>query len=279
MRAPVLTEPFQPEFMQRAFLEACIVGVLGGVLGTWIVLRSLAFYAHAVGTATFPGLVLADAWALPAQPVALAAALVTALAIQAVGSARPRSPDVATALVLVAALAAGVVLASDVYEAGAGVDRLLFGSLLAISAGDVWISLAVTAGALATVLGSRRAWLAAGFDRDSVASLGIGARVHDTLLLAAIAVAVVAVLDAVGALLVGALFVLPAAAARLLSSSVRGIHGLAVLLALAEAVAGLWIAYHLDVPPGPAIALLGGTVLLLAAVAARLRAPALGASA
>ena len=274
-----LTEPFQAEFMQRAFLEACIVAVLGGVLGTWIVLRSLAFYAHAVGTATFPGLVLADAWALPAQPVALATALVTALAIQAVGSARPRSPDVATALVLVAALAAGVVLASDVYEAGAGVDRLLFGSLLAVSAGDIWISLAVAVVAAAVVLGARRAWLAAGFDRDSVGSLGLGAPLYDALLMGVIALAVVAVLDAVGALLVGALFVLPAAAARLLSTSVRGMHGLAVLFALGEAVAGLWIAYHLDVPPGPAIATLGGAVLLAAAGAARLRAPALGAAA
>ena len=275
----MLTEPFQAEFMQRAFLEACIVGVLGGVLGTWIVLRSLAFYAHAVGTATFPGLVLADAWALPAQPVALAAALVTAVAIQAVGSARPRTPDVATALVLMAVLATGVVLASDVYPAGAGVDSLLFGSLLAISAGDVWISLAVTGGAVAIALGSHRAWLAAGFDGDSAASLGIRTRLHDALLLATIAVAVVAVLDAVGALLVGALFVLPAAAARLVSSSVRGLYALAVLLALAEGVAGLWLAYHLDVPPGPAIAMLGGAVLVAAAAGARLRVPAIGASA
>ena len=119
------------------------------MLGSWIVLRRLAFYTHAVGTATFPGLVVAVPWGVAPQLTALAAALGFGAGIERLSRGRRMDPGAATGLLLVAALAAGSVLASDVYESGAGVDQLLFGTLIGLSERDVWLTAAAVVAALA----------------------------------------------------------------------------------------------------------------------------------
>jgi ABC-type Mn2+/Zn2+ transport system permease subunit len=258
-----------PEFLTRALVEVVLLAVAGGLLGTWIVLRRLAFFTHAAGSATFPGLVVAGPWGLPAQVAALGAGLLYAGGLERLVRRRGVAPDAATALLLVAALALGTVLASDAYPSGAGVDRLLFGTLLGVGDGDLALSAAV---ALLAVLASAalgRAWLATGFDPGAARALGVRGRLGDALLLAALAVTVVAALPAVGALLVGTLLVVPAATARLLSGDLRTFRALAVGLAVAEGVGGLLVAYWWDLPPGPAIALLGGAAYAVAAGASR----------
>jgi ABC-type Mn2+/Zn2+ transport system permease subunit len=254
-----------PEFLTRALVEVVLLAVAGGLLGTWIVLRRLAFFTHAAGSATFPGLVVAGPWGLPAQVAALGAGLLYAGGLERLVRRRGVAPDAATALLLVAALALGTVLASDAYPSGAGVDRLLFGTLLGVGDGDLALSAAV---ALLAVLASAalgRAWLATGFDPGAARALGVRGGLGDALLLAALAVTVVAALPAVGALLVGTLLVVPAATARLLSGDLRTFRALAVGLAVAEGVGGLLVAYWWDLPPGPAIALLGGAAYAVAA--------------
>ena len=271
MLAALLTlpEPFDTPFMQRALIETLLLAVLGGVLGSWIVLRRLAFFTHGTGTATFPGLVVAGPWGVPAQVAALGTGLVYAGAVERLG--RRAGGEAATGLLLVAALALGIVLASDVFESGAGVDRLLFGSALAISDRDLWL----TAGTVAAVLGLdaalRRAWLAGGFDPVAAPSLGVPTVAADRLLLAAVAVAVVVALDAVGSLLVTAVLVIPAATVRLVAADLRTLRLGAVGLAAAEAVAGLWLADRLNVGPGPALAVLASTVFAAVALATRWR--------
>lgn len=241
--------------MQRALLELLLLAVPAGVLGSWIVLRRSAFFAHSVGTATFPGLVLADAWGVPAQPLALASGLGFAGGVRRTGS------DVATALGLVAMLALGIVLASDVYESGGGVDRLLFGSLLAVSDLDLWLTAAVAALALAANAALRRTWLASGFD-------GTGSR-GDAVLLALVAAAVVVALSAVGALLVTAALVVPAATVRLLTDRLGALQAGAAALAAAEGVAALALARALNVGPGAALAVVAAGCFAVVAVARR----------
>jgi manganese/iron transport system permease protein len=172
-----------------------------------------------------------------------------------------------TALLLVAALAAGVILASDVFESGAAVDRLLFGTLLGLGPADLAVSAAVAVLAAAAALTLGRAWAAVGFDPEGAGAAGVPARRADLLLLALVAVAAVAAIPAVGALLVTAIYVLPAAAARMLTSSIRALVACALALALAEGVLGLYVAYWLDVPPGPPVAALGALVCLVVAAA------------
>ena len=269
-----LTDPLAIPFMQRALLATLLLAVAAGLLGTWVVLRRLAFFAHAAGTATFPGLVVAGPWGIAAPIAALGAGLGFAGLLSRMTRRGTTSADAATGLLLTAALALGVILASDVYRAGPGVDRLLFGTLLGLGDGDVALAAAAAVAALLATAALGRTWLATGFDPAGAPALGVRAAHGDRLLLALLALTVVAVLPAVGALLVSTLLVVPAATARLLTASLRGLLAAAVAIAASEGVGGLLLAYHLDLPPGPAIAVIGGGAFALVALAGSMRTAA-----
>jgi ABC-type Mn2+/Zn2+ transport system permease subunit len=264
-----MVEAFEAPFMQRALLESLLLAGLAGVLGSWIVLRQLAFYTHGVGTAAFPGLVIAGPAGVAPQVAALGAALLYAGGVEGLRRSRRVASDAATGLMLVGALALGVVLASDVFESGAGVDRLLFGSLIGLSDRDLWLTAAVLAAVAAVELALRRSWLAQGFDPATARALGLRPAVADVVLLVAVAAAAVVALDAVGALLVVAVLVIPAATVRLVAPSVRSLQAGTAALAAVEGVLGLWLAYELNVGPGPATAVLGGAVFAVVAAVSR----------
>ena len=255
--APSPLDLVELPFMRTALLELMLLALAGGAIGAWIVLRRLAFFAHASGTATFPGLVAADASGVSPTLAGLAVALGYAGGVERAGRSGRAPGEAATALLLVAALALGVILASDVFESGASVDRLLFGTLLGLDGGDLALSaLAVLVAGTGTLLFGR-AWTALAFDPDGARHLGLPTAGADRLLLAAIALCVVAAIPAVGALLVTAIFVVPAATARLVARSVPALIAWSVAIAAAEGVLGLYLALWADIPPGPAIALLG----------------------
>lgn len=257
--------PFDVGFMQRALVEVLLLSVPAGLLGSWIVLRRIAFFTHGVGTAAFPGLVLAGPLGVAPQVAAMGSAVIYALGLERLVRGRGVAPDAATGLLLIAGLAFGVVLASDVFESGAGVDRLLFGSLIGLEDADLWL----TAGAAAAVVAADallgRNWLAEGFDPNGARRLGLRARTGDTLLLLTVALGAVVALAAVGALLVTAVFVIPAATVRLVAPSLRALRVGAVALAAVEGVAALWLAYAINVGPGPVLAVLAGVVFALVA--------------
>ena len=258
--------PFDLPFVQRAVVEIALLAVGSGILGTWIVLRGLSFYAHAVGTAAFPGLVLADGLGFSPLLGALATAGLVAIGVTVLARRGRAEYDSATALVLVGALAAGVILASDVFHSQGSVERLLFGSLLLVDRTDQVVAalVAVAVVLVGAVLGRR--WLAAGFDRDSARALGARSPLPDLLLLALVAASAVAALDAIGALLATALLVVPAATTRLLVDRLGGWQLATIALVLVEGVVGLWLSVEANAPPGATIAVVGGAVFALVAL-------------
>ena len=263
-----MLEPFQLPFVQHGIVEVLILAVAGGLIGTWIVLRGLAFYAHAVGTAAFPGLVLAGGLGFGAVLGAGATAALVAVAVGLLArreGARDRH-DSLTALVLVAALAVGVILASDVFHSAGSVESLLFGSLLLVDGGDYAFAAVSAAIVLAGGFVLEQRWLATGFDPGSARALGARSALPDIALLALVALVAVAALSTLGALLATALLVVPAATTRLVCSRLRPWQLATVALVAFEGVAGLWLSVQVDTPPGPAIAVLAGGVFATVAV-------------
>jgi ABC-type Zn uptake system ZnuABC Zn-binding protein ZnuA/ABC-type Mn2+/Zn2+ transport system permease subunit len=272
-------EPFQLPFVQRGLVEVLILAVPAGLLGTWIVLRGLAFFSHAVGTAAFPGLVLADGLAFAAPLGAFGAAIVFSLGASLLSRRDEEGRDSAVAIVLVGCLAAGVILASDVFGSGSNIETLLFGSLLLVDSGDITLA-AVAAGAtvaLSLLLGHR--WLAVGFDPGAAGALRAGGQALDLALLGLIALATTAALSVVGALLVAALFVVPALTVRLFTERMRAWQLASIGLVALEGTVGLWLSVETDAPPGATIAVVAGAAFALAAggraLARASRAPAL----
>ena len=189
-----MLEPFQLPFVQRGLVEILILAIPAGLLGTWIVLRGLAFFSHAVGTAAFPGLVLADGLGFAAPLGAFGAAVL--FAVGRLCAARPphgrrtRSWRSSSS----ARLAAGVILASDVFGSGSNIETLLFGSLLLVDGGDIALAAGAAVATLAASVLIGRHWLRAGFDPTLTAPDGPDPRVFDAVLIGLVALATTAAL-------------------------------------------------------------------------------------
>lgn len=260
-----IIEPFRPVFMQRALLEVLLLAIPAGLLGTWVVTRKLAFATHAIGHATFPALVIAvlAGWSLTGT------SLVAAIALALLFGWLAERPDVGSgagvAIVLSAALALGAVLVSDVADPGIRTNALLFGSLLAIGWTDV-INTAIVAGIVSVCsLSLGRHFAAATFQRDLARAEGQHTRALDVVLMILLAATIAVAVRAVGSLLVGSLVLVPSATARLVTRRVPTLHLVGVALAAGEGLVGLWIAYHLDAPPGAGIAVAGAAVFVVVA--------------
>jgi ABC-type Zn uptake system ZnuABC Zn-binding protein ZnuA/ABC-type Mn2+/Zn2+ transport system permease subunit len=261
-----LLDPFQLPFVQRGLIEVLILALGAGVLGTWVVLRGLAFFSHAVGTAAFPGLVLADGLGFSAPLGAFGVAALFTAVIWGLSRRRTAGYDSLTALVLVGCLAAGVILASDVFHSGSNVEQLLFGSLLLTDSADIRLAIVATAAVLIASLILGRRWLATGFDELGTPTSAGTAGWLELVLLALVALATTAALTIIGALLVTALFVAPAATVRLFVNRMITWQIWSVLLAAAEGTVGLWLSVKTNAPPGATIATLSGAVFAVAGI-------------
>jgi zinc/manganese transport system substrate-binding protein len=261
-----LLDPFQLPFVQRGLIEVLILALGAGVLGTWIVLRGLAFFSHAVGTAAFPGLVLADGLGFSAPLGAFGVAALFTVALWGLARRRGAAYDSLTALVLVGCLAAGVILASDVFHSGSNVEQLLFGSLLLVDSADIRLAIVATSIVLVASLVLGRRWLAAGFDELGDPGSAGHAGWLELGLLTVIALATTAALTIIGALLVAAIFVAPAATVRLFANRMTSWQIGTVLLAAAEGTVGLWLSVKTNAPPGATIATLSGGVFAAAGI-------------
>ena len=186
-------------------------------------LRGLAFFSHAVGAAAFPGLVLADGLGFAAPLGAIGAALLFAAGVGLLARGRRGGYDNLTALALTGALALGVLLASDVFHSGTNVDTLLFGSLFLVESSDVVFAAAASAVTVLAGFAFGPTWLASGFDREGLRTIGARDGLQNAVLLGLVALVVVASLSAVGALLATALLVVPAATTRLWVESPAGL--------------------------------------------------------
>ncbi len=269
-----MLESLDLPFVQRGLAEVALLSVGAGLIGTWVVLRGLAFHSHAVGTAAFPGLVLADGLGFAAALGALGAAAVFAILVSVLARRRSDDRGSEVALVLVGMLALGVILASDVFESSASIETLLFGSLFLIDGGELALAGVVSALALAATIVLGHHWLAHGFDAEGEGTPG--SRL-EPVLLGLVALATAAAVTAVGALLVTALFVIPAATTRLWTSRIRTWQVATIALCAAEGMAGVLLSVELNAPPGAAIALLAGIAFALSAVVATVRRGAGGA--
>ena len=249
-------------YVQRGLFEVLLLSVGAGVLGTWIVLRGLAFYSHAVAAAAFPGLVLAAGLGFAPLAGAIGSGTLVALGVGGLSTRRRPGYDVITALALVGALSLGVVLASDVFHSGAEVDTLLFGSLLAITGRDLVFAGIASAAALVATLTLGQHWLAVGFDASSAPR----SRGADLVLLALAGIVSIAALAAVGALLATALLVVPAVTTRLWTRRIVSWQLATVALTAAEGAAGIWLSVRTNAPPGATIATLAGAVFLVSAL-------------
>jgi manganese/iron transport system permease protein len=261
-----LTEPWSYPFMQRALMEVTIVGVLCGLVGCFVVLRGLAFIGDALAHAVFPGVVLSYLAGRSILIGAFVFGLFTAIGVGVLSRSRRVSEDSAIGVVFAAFFALGVVLISR--EAGFRKDlgSLLFGNVLGVSTGDVWVTLSIGAVVVLVLFALLKEFTLVAFDSTMARAAGYPVFLLDLALLLLVSTTIVASLQSVGNILILALIVTPPAAARLLTDRLGRMMALSVLLAVASGVSGLFISYHANTAAGGTIVLTATAVFLVALV-------------
>jgi manganese/iron transport system permease protein len=250
-----LTDPLQFDFMRRALVAVILTGVASGVLGSYVVLRGLAFIGDALTHAVFPGIVIAFAIGRSILLGALVFGLLTALGIAVISRNRRVSEDTAIGILFAGMFALGVVLVSSLATYQKDVAELLFGNILGVSRSDLLLAGGATALAVTAVALLNKEFSLVAFDREMAQAMRYPVFVLDILLLALITLAIVVSLRAIGNILVLAMLVTPAATARLLTSRLVVMQMTAALIGAAAGVTGLYISFWWNVASGGAIVL------------------------
>jgi manganese/iron transport system permease protein len=242
-----LLEPFTIPYMQRALVEVLVLGALAGAVGVLVVLRRLAFVGDALTHTVFPGVVIAHLLGGSLLAGALAFGILTAVLLTGLGSHRRVGDDAALAILLTAFFSVGVVLISRTRGFTADLTVFLFGRVLAIDRSDLTQTLAVAAVAALVLTLLHKELVLRAFDPEAAAAMGYSTRRLDLVLNLLIALVVVAAVEAVGTVLVIALIVVPAAAARLLTDRVAAMTVLACVLGAAGGWLGLAVSYEVSI--------------------------------
>ena len=262
-----LLEPFQYEFMQRAFLACVLIGLTNGFLGAFVVIRRMALTADALSHSLLPGLALA-AIAVGLNPVGLllgglAAAAIVALGGQMIARSSRIKDETAIASLYVIAFALGIVLIKYA-RVKVDLDSFLFGNILGVADSDIWTSLAISAVTLVTLLALQRPLLLTLFEASVARTQGIRVNAILTTLILLIVLAMLSSLQAVGVLLSLGLLILPAATMYLLSDSYQAMSWGGATIGVSGAVIGLMVSFWANSPSGPAIIMVLGCGFLLA---------------
>jgi ABC-type Mn2+/Zn2+ transport system permease subunit len=262
-------EPLQDEFMRRAMVEMTLIGIAGGALGCWVVLYRLSYAAESLAHSIFPGLVLAALTGLPLIVGGIPGIVVAALAIAAASRIPGVTREVAIGVVVTTLFGLGVLLALSP-DSPPGLQEILFGDILGPTDADLRgaAALAVAVGIGLLLLHGRL--LAGGFDPGAARSLDASPRLTEAALLVLLAVAIVVAVQGLGNLLVVAVFVGPAAAARQLTDRIAPMIALSVAIAVFAGFAGLYLSYYAGTAGGASVALAIVAAYLLSLPAARL---------
>jgi len=250
----LVTDAFSSELTQRALLAGLLAAITTAVIGTWVVVRGLAFMADALAHGVLPGIALAFTWGVDVTLGALASTAVMVWGIDVVHRRARVREDTGIGLLFVGMLALGVIIISRESTYAGDLTSFLFGDVLAVADRDLAVQAAIAIVTVGLVALLYRPFLALSFNREKATSLGLHPSLAHVAMLALLALAVVASFRAVGTLLVFGLLVAPPATAALLVRRLPVMTVVGAALGCLSVVVGLTVSYHADTAAGATIA-------------------------
>lgn len=255
----LLLGPLQHAFMLRAFIAAVFVGVVCAVVGTYVVLKGMAFFGDALAHAILPGVAVGYLISGGARGLifwwGLGAAILSAFGIGAISRTTRIKEDTAIGIIFAGMFALGIALISTVRNYAVDLSHFLFGDILGVSPSDLWLTVIFGVLVLLVILAFYKEFLVLSFDPILATTLRLPVRLLDYLLMILIAVTVVVALQTVGVALMVAMLITPAATAYLLTRRLPVMMVLSAIIASISGVVGLYTSYYLNIASGSAIVL------------------------
>jgi len=251
-------------FMQRAFINGALLGVLLAYLGIFVTLRKMAFFGDGIAHSSLAGIAIAVMAGLAPLPVALVWAVIVALFIFWLERSTRLASDTLIGIFFTASMALGVLLMSFSQGYQPELLSFLFGSILAIQPSDTVITVLVGAAIMAWLSYFFRGLTYMSLAEENAVIAGINARLYTAILYIALALATVLGVKMLGVVLVSALIILPSATSRMLTRSFRGYVVLSLIISELMIFSGLSLSYRHDLPSGATIVLVGTAFFFLA---------------
>ncbi len=260
----LLIQPLRYPFMIRGLLASVMVGTLCAVVGTYVVLRGMAFFGDALAHAILPGVAIAYLLDASLFLGALAMGLISAVGIGYLSRRAEVKEDTAIGVVFAAFFALGVALLSTVQTYSVDLAHILFGNVLGVSSGDLWVTAILGALVLLVVVLLYKELMVISFDPILAATLRLPLTGLYYLLLVIIALTIVVSLQTVGVALLVAMLVTPAATAYLLTRRLWHMMVVGAVIGAASSVAGLYLSFYVNIASGAAVVLVCSAVFALA---------------
>ena len=263
----IVLSPLQYPLLARSLSAAIVVGIVSGVLGTFVVVRGMAFFGDALAHAILPGVAFAYQRANGKTDNlfwgGLVAGLLSALGIGYLTRHEKIREDTAIGVVFVAMFALGIAMISRINNYAGDLTHILFGQILGVSEADLIRIIGFGAAVLVVVALFFKEFMIISFDPALARTLRLPTEAFRLLLLVLIAVTIVVSLQTVGIALMVALLVTPAATAQLLSKRLLPMMFVSALFGAASSIIGFYVSYYQDVATGPAIVLTATALFVL----------------
>jgi manganese/iron transport system permease protein len=259
-----LLDPFSSSFAQRAAIECLLVAVLAPNIGVWIIHRQLSYMADAMSHSTLLGVVIG--FSILGREYVLVGALVIGLfmtALISVFGTNRKLPKDAVIAVIGSGLFAGGIIGVNKADTNISLNHFLFGQVLTVTSADVVITLILVLIVLAYIVSQFRDLVFSTFDPLHAMQVGIRTRRQEGVLLILIAMSVVVCISSVGIVLTVSLLISPALTSRLFSSTALQQALIGTMIAIGQVFGGFLISFHLNLPPGPTITVVGLIIFLL----------------
>jgi manganese/iron transport system permease protein len=254
-----VVEPFTYAFMQRGLIAAILVGVVCAVVGTYIVLRGMAFFGDALAHTILPGVAVGYLVSGGAKETlfwwALGTSVLSSLGISLISKNSRIKEDTAIGIVFAGMFALGIALISTVRSYAVDLSHFLFGDVLGVTSGNLWTIGIFTALVILVIIAFYKEFLTVSFDPILATTLRMPVKLINTGLLILIAITVAVALQTVGVALMVAMLVTPAATALLMTNRLPRMMVLASIIAGFSGLVGLFLSYYLSIASGAAIVL------------------------
>ena len=254
-----ILEPLQYAFMVRGMIAAVLVGIVCAVVGTYVVLRGMAFFGDALAHSILPGVAIGYLVGGGVGPAlfwwALITAILSSLGIGAISRSTKIKEDTSIGVIFAGMFALGVALISTVRSYSIDLAHFLFGDVLGIQSSDLWLVIIFGGFVLITIFAFYKEFMILSFDPILAVTLRLPVRSLEVLLLVLIAVSIVVTLQTVGVALTVAMLVTPAATAYLITKRMQVMMMIGVSIAIISGVVGLYLSYYLSIASGAAIVL------------------------
>lgn len=259
----ILSAPFQYEFFRNGLMAAIVVGALCGFVGVYVVLRKMSYIGHGLAHAIFGGAVLSTSLGVNFFIGAGLWTLVTAALIHLIAYRRLVGSDAAIGVVTTASFAVGVAIVSTYRRFTRNIEAALFGNILGITQGDLWIIASISLLVFLGIIIIRRQLLFSTFDPEVARAYGISTGWTDFLFITLLAITVLASTQILGVTLVAAAIVIPPVIARYLTKRFQALLILSPIIGAFCGAAGMYLSFLFDISSAATIVLTSAALFLI----------------